>query len=95
MNAQRRKTVDNIHTELLGITLKLEEIIASIDEVQEEEAEARDNMPESLQESERYQQMDETAGALEDIAYNVGDALESLENELGRLYDIVEGGTGY
>ena len=95
MNRQRRKTVDEIHTELLGITLKLEEIEAAIDEVQSEEADARDNLPESLQESERYAELDEIAGALEDISYNIASARDDLENELARLYDIVEGGRGW
>lgn len=95
MNKQRRKTVDDIHTMLLDITLKLEEIEQAVDDVQSEEADARDNMPESLQESERYEQMDETAGALEDIAYNISNARDELEEELGRLWDIVGGGTGW
>ena len=95
MNNTRRKAVDAIHTELLGITLKLEEIESAIDEVQGEEAEARDNMPESLQDTDRYTELDEIAGALEDISYNVASARDELETELARLYDIVEGGRGW
>ena len=95
MNRQRRKAVDDLHTELLGITLKLFELESAIDEVQNEEAEARDNMPESLQESERYAELDEIAGALEDICYNIANARDELENELARLYDIVNGGRGW
>ena len=52
MNNPRRK-------KLQAIIDQLEELKSSLEELQEEEEECRDNMPENLQGSERYERADE------------------------------------
>ena len=89
MNAQRRKDLDNVHTKLMEALMKLEEVKNELEYVHEEEEEARDNMPESLQESERYQRMDEIVGIFEDSEWSIDDAVDTLEEVLGNLWDII------
>ena len=62
MNRARR----NLITEVEG---KLAEILESLSAIKDEEEEYRDNMPENLQGSEKYEQADQACSALDD-AYN-------------------------
>lgn len=64
----------------------LEEVIAKIQELSEEiesfmadEEEYRDNMPENLQGSERYEKADEACSAMQDAIDNLEEAVENLE----------------
>ena len=78
MNKARRKKLQKV----IG---KLEEALAELAEIQEEEEEARDNIPESLQDSEQYEQID-------GYCYTLDDAASTLEDQIGELTEIVEGG---
>ena len=78
MNKVRRKKLQKV----IG---KLEEALAELAEIQEEEEEARDNIPESLQDSEQYEQID-------GYCYTLDDAASTLEDQIGELTEIVEGG---
>lgn len=91
MNKQRREALDEVHTNLLGITLKLENIKIDLDSILEEEQEARDNIPQNMQSSERYERMDEICGTLEDGEWSIDDAVETIENLMGELWDIIKG----
>lgn len=71
MNKQRRKQL----TEAIGLIRQAAEIIA---DVKDEEQEALDNLPESLQESQRAEAMQGCIDLLEDAQ----DDLESKVNEL-------------
>lgn len=77
MNKQQRK-------ELQGYADSLEEIKSNIETMMEEEQDKLDNMPESLQESERGEAMQE---AIE----NLESASSSLEEAIGYLEEITEG----
>ena len=77
MNAIRRKALQKAHDQL-------EEIYATIDELWEEEQSAADNVPESLQDSERCEIMHENCGDLESVSINLSDVIETLENILER-----------
>lgn len=78
MNAKRRNTIDSVINELIE---KFEEIkaeaIDQLSEIRDEEQEAYDNLPESLQESERGENMQNCIDALE---YFMSD-LENMEIE--------------
>jgi len=71
MNKQRRKAI----TEIVS---KLEEIMADLNTLQEEEQEAFDNLPEGLQDSEKGEAMETAAGLLEEAVNSVGDAIDGL-----------------
>lgn len=77
MNAKQRK-------ELQGYVESLDEIKSNIETMMEEEQSKLDNMPESLQESERGEAMSE---AIE----NLESASSSLEEAIGYLEEITEG----
>lgn len=74
MNKQRRKAIGDIYDKLIGIQYDLEYI-------RDEEQEAFDNLPESIQYSERGERMEEYISSLEEALDNVGYAVESLDEE--------------
>lgn len=76
MNMQRRKRIEKVGRQL-------EELLEEINAIQEEEQEAYDNTPESLQESERgikmwnaIENLDYVADGLEDVIETLAEAME-------------------
>ena len=67
MNKIRRKELANIVTMLEQLEALREEIREQLAAVRDEEQEALDNMPESLQESEKGEQMQEYIDAMENV----------------------------
>lgn len=76
MNMQRRKRIEKAGR-------LLEELIEEITAIQEEEEEAYDNLPESLQESERGIAIYNAAEALADAVDDLEDANELLLEAIG------------
>ena len=77
MNNTRRKAIAKIAE-------RLEELKTDFELLRDEEQEAFDNMPESIQESERGE-------AMETIIYNMEDVLESLESAFDTMNALEEG----
>lgn len=75
MNAQRRK-------EIAKAIALIEDAIAILDSVAEEEREAYDNLPESLQYSERGERMEECAEAIERASCELTDQIDSLNDAI-------------
>ena len=75
MNKARRKKLDAILEEI-------ETIKDLLEEVKYEEQEAVDNMPESLQGSERYEAMVEAISSLEEALENLGYAADNIEEAI-------------
>lgn len=71
MNKERRKNIQ-------GIADQLEELKGNLELLQEEEEEYRDNIPENLQGSERYERADEACEALNEAVDNLDDIISSL-----------------
>ncbi len=71
MNRQRRKRLEEAIS-------KLEELQAEIQSIAEEERESFDNMPESLQDGERGQQISENADNLEYVDSDFDSLLDTL-----------------
>lgn len=72
MNKQRRKQ--------LAEAIELIEQARSIIEcAKDEEQEYADNMPESLQESEKHERAEEIAYSLEELLDSLSDAVETIE----------------
>lgn len=76
MNKQRRKELERI-ADLLS------ECMSGLESVKEEEQEAYDNLPESLQYSEKGEQMQEYA---DDIDYAISD----LDQVISSINEIIE-----
>ena len=86
MNNARRKTLGDLADELRNLSGQYDDIKTQIETVRDEEQEAFDNMPESLQGGEKGQlaeaaieAMDEAIGSIEAIDSSLDDAIGSLE----------------
>ena len=75
MNKERRKSLREIQS-------KLDRLGQDLETLKEEEEEYRDNMPENLQESDRYQRADEVCDLLQE-------ALESMDNAYQKIEEAV------
>lgn len=71
MNATRRKDINNIID-------KLDELKSQIEDLMQEEQDALDNLPESLQYSERGERMQEAVDALENASESVQEVIDNL-----------------
>ena len=76
MNKERRKSLREIQS-------KLDRLGQDLETLKEEEEEYRDNVPENLQESDRYQRADEVCDLLQE-------ALESMDNAYQQIEEAVE-----
>lgn len=77
MNKQRRKNIQSILDQI-------EEPKGSLEEAQAEEEVYRDNIPENLQGSERYEKADEACDTL-------SGAVDSLDDIICELGNLIEG----
>lgn len=73
MNKARRKTINEIYD-------RLAELRDLIEEVKYEEEEYRDNMPENLQCSERYEIADTACDNLDSAISSIEEALDYIES---------------
>jgi hypothetical protein len=74
VNKARRKAIEDLRA-------KLEAIKEELELVQEQEQEAFDNLPESLQGAERGQHMETCIDQLGYAADSIGDAIDNLDME--------------
>ena len=72
MNKARRKN-------LQAIIDQLEELKGSLEDLRVEEGEYRDNIPENMQESERYEKADEACDNLSSAVDSLEEAISSIE----------------
>lgn len=75
MNNTRRK-------QLKAILEKLEDLKAELENVKYDEDDARDNIPESLWGTERYEKAEEACDNLEEAVSNLEEALEYIETAM-------------
>lgn len=71
MNKIRRKNLQTIID-------RLEDIKADLEEITYEEEEYRDNIPENLQGSEKYERADEACDNLNDAAGTLNEVIDSI-----------------
>lgn len=71
MNKERRKNLEKVQEKLL-------EVQADLQWIREEEEDAFDNLPESLQDSEKGESMQEAISTMEEIDSSIQDAIDSL-----------------
>lgn len=72
MNKIRRKSLQSIID-------RLEKLKVNLEDLQAEEEEYRDNIPENLQGSERYEKADEVCDNLFDAVDNLEEVINSIE----------------
>lgn len=73
MNKQRRKRIEEV-------TGKMRDLLTEIEEIRDEEEEYRDNIPDNLQGSERYEKAEEYCGGLNEFIDTIESTLEDLDN---------------
>jgi hypothetical protein len=72
MNAERRKAIAQISSDL-------ENLRSRIDEIKEEEEEAYENLPDGLRDSEKGEAMQEAIFALEEASSSIDSVVNDLE----------------
>ena len=72
MNRTRRRSLQSIIDQLV-------ELKGSLEDIQTEEEEYRDNIPENMQESRRYERADEACNNLSDAVENLEEVISSIE----------------
>lgn len=72
MNKERRKSLREIQS-------KLDRLGQDLETLKEEEEEYRDNLPENLQESDRFQRADEVCDLLMEALENMDSAYQQIE----------------
>lgn len=77
MNKERRKSLQTIVDQLV-------ELKGTLDDLKQEEEVYRDNMPENMQESERYQKADEACD-------NLYEAVSQIEEAVSGITAAIEG----
>lgn len=75
MNNDRRKRIEKVQEQIEGL-------LAEIEELRDEEQEALENLPESLQETERGERMQTAVDALDEAYTNLDSVNDSLNEAL-------------
>ena len=76
MNKDRRKQIDDVIADL-------QEIQGTVESIMNNEEEYRDNIPENLQGSERYERAEEACDYLQEAYDGIDDVINSLEEAKG------------
>ena len=88
MNNERRKQLKAIAKQLGTIADNLEDQQILLEQVYDDESEAFDNMPESLQESDRGIEMEEGIGTLEEQKDGLANMVDDLREMISALQDF-------
>lgn len=75
MNKIRRKALQEIHDKLTDLSAELEAL-------KDEEDEYRENMPENLQGSERYEQSESASYSIDEAMENITTACDCIESAM-------------
>ena len=82
MNIKRRKKIALIISEVTSLSEKMESILNDLETIKSEEEECFENIPENLQDSERYT-------AAEEAVENLDSAYDTLQEAIDSLADVV------
>lgn len=75
MNKIRRKALQEIYD-------KLSDLLEELETIKDEEDESRENMPENLQGSERYEQSETASGNIDEAMEYLSSACDSIESAM-------------
>ena len=85
MNNRRRKTIHTLSEQIDSIRIALEELKETLVNVQDEEQECLDCIPENLQGSERASAAEEAVSNLDEAVYGMDDVIAGLEEIVSNL----------
>lgn len=72
MNKQRRKQIEEV-------TGKIRDLLVDLEVLKDEEEEYKDNIPENLQGTERYERAEECVDGLQEAIDDIDRALENID----------------
>ena len=87
MNNQRRKAINDLLERLQG--LSVEDMVSEAESIRDEEQEYFDNMPEGLQQSERGQNAEAAASALDEAVDSINEINEQLQEAISKLEEAL------
>lgn len=82
MNNVRRKDIKAVVERIYKMQEMLEDIKSDLECIKDEEDEYRDNIPENLQESDRYYASEEASDQLDDAISEIDSALSEIEEAI-------------
>jgi hypothetical protein len=88
MNQKQRNELKSLLATAAMLREKMFDVLSAVTDITDVEREKYDNMPESLQSSERGEKMSEDADALESAAQTLESALDDIESALSELDDV-------
>lgn len=90
MNKKRRKALGEVMKKIEELQSSLSELLGDLEAIREEEEEYRDNIPENLQDSDKYWKADAAVDALVS-AYDALDAADSdMDEAVGNILEAIE-----
>lgn len=90
MNKPRRKQIQEVIDKLGSLQSEMEALIEEIEGIQSDEEEYRDNMPENLQGSERYERADAACDALESARDTLEESKDNIDDVISSLEEASE-----
>lgn len=90
MNKPRRKQIQEVIAKLNRLQEDMEILMEEIETITDEECEYRDNMPENLQGSERYEKAEAACDALESAKDELESAKDSIDDVVSSLEEAAE-----
>jgi len=91
MNADRRRTISGIEGKLSVLKDTAANLNKQIEDVKSDEEEAKDNLPESMQQGDKGEAMDTCISNLESATEQVDDIVSSVKEALEYLEAAREG----
>ena len=89
MNKTRRSEIQRLMKRISEQKDIFTDLADTLDEMHDEEEETRDNIPESLQNSERYEVSDHAVQAMEDAQACAEEILDQYENLISSLEEAM------
>ena len=90
MNAKRRKKIKEISITIINCKEILESIHGDLEEVYSDEEYAMDNVPESLQGSQMYEDMEEACEKLSESLDFISSTVDDLQGAYDELSELFE-----
>lgn len=90
MNKIRRKNIQEVIDKLTALSCELENLEFDVESIQDEEIEYRDNMPENLQGSEKYEAADSACDSLESAKDALSDMKDSIDEIISSLEEAAQ-----
>lgn len=89
MNAQRRNRLRAACRQLEQVKTDLELVCEKIDTIRDEEDEARDNMPENLQYSERYEESEDCSRLMDSATECITATTEYIDSAIENIEQAI------